>query len=97
MGLPQDSPSHQTDELARPKANDGPREARNAEERIYRIDGLRDVRDGAIRKDDEEVEDDFRGDYYWRKEVDRYGEDGYEWGEEGEEEEVEEPEDMGKS
>jgi hypothetical protein len=97
MGLPQDSPSHQTNELTRSKANDGPREARDAKERIYRKEGLRDVRDGAIRKDDEEIEDDFRGDYHRGKEVDGDGEDGYERGEEGEEEEVEEPDDMGKS
>lgn len=74
--LPQDPPPNHADQLTRPKADDRPREARDAEERIYRIEGLRDVREGAIGKDDEEIEEDCRGDDEWGEEVDGDGDDG---------------------
>src|SRR6266852_6073909 len=94
LRLAQDSPPNQTDELAPSKANDDPRETRDAKERIYRIEGLRDVHDGAIRQDDEEIEEDFRRDYHWGKEVDGDGDYGQERVEKREEDDVEEPDDI---
>jgi len=57
LGVAQDSPSNQTDELTAPEANDSPRETSDANESIYRIEGLRDIQEGAIRQDDEEIEE----------------------------------------
>lgn len=90
-GVPQEPPPNYTDDLARPKADECARETRDADERIYRIDGLRDVRDGAIRKDDGEVNEDFRGDDGRGEEVDGDGDDDQEGREEGQEDVVEEP------
>jgi len=78
LGVAQDSPSNQTDELTAPEANDSPRETSDANESIYRIEGLRDIQEGAIRQDDEEIEEDFRCDYDWGKEVDWDGDYGQE-------------------
>jgi len=97
LDIPQDPPPNQTDELTRPQADDSPREARDAEERIYRVEGLRDIRDGTIRKDDEQIEKDVRGDYERGKEVDGHGDDGQEGREKVKEDDVEEPDDMRKS
>jgi len=90
----QDSPTNRTDELTPSKANDSPRETRDAKERIYRIEGLRDIQDGTIRQDDEEIEEDFRRDDYWGKEVYGDGDYGQERVEKGEKDDVEEPDDM---
>lgn len=92
----QDPPPNQTDELTPAKADDEPRETRDAEERIHRIEGLRDIDDGAEGQDDEQLEEDFRRDCHRGEEVERDGDYGQERIEEREEEEVEEPDDMGK-
>ena len=76
--LPQESPPDYTDELTRPQTKECPRDARNADEHIQRIHGLRDIGDGVIRKDDEKVDEDFRGDYGWGEEIDGYGDDDQE-------------------
>jgi hypothetical protein len=94
LRVAQDSPSNQTDELTAPEANNSPRETRDAQERIYRIEGLREIHEGAIRQDDEQIEEDFRCDCDWGKEVDGDGDYGQEWIEEREEDDVEEPDDM---
>ena len=94
LHIAQDTPPNQTDELTPAKANDDPRETRDAKERIYRVEGLRNVHDGAIRQDDEEIEEDFRGDYHWGEEVDRDGDYGQERVEKREEDDVEEPDDI---
>jgi len=80
--------------LTPPKANNSPRETGDAKERIYRIEGLRDILDGAIRQDDEQLEEDFRCDYDWGKEVDGDGDYGQERIEKRKEDDVEEPDDM---
>src|SRR5712672_2812762 len=85
LRVTQDTPPNQTDELAAPKANNNARETGDAKEGIYRIEGLRDIQDRAIRQDDEQIEEDFRCDYDWGKEVDGdgdYGQDRIEKGEE---------------
>jgi hypothetical protein len=64
--------------LTPPKANNSPQETRDAKERIYRIEGLREIHDRAIRHDDEQIEEDFRCDYDWGKEVDGDGDYGQE-------------------
>jgi hypothetical protein len=97
LRVAQDSPSNQTDELTPAEANDNPRETGDAKEGIYRIEGLRDVHDGAIRQDDEQIEEDFRCDYKWGKEVDGDGDYGQERVEKRKEDGVEEPDDMRKS
>ena len=76
--LPQKSPPNYTDELTRAQTKECPRDARNADKHIQRIHGLRDIRGDAIRKDDEEVDEDFRGDYRRGEEVDGYGDDDQE-------------------
>ena len=55
---------------------------------------MRDVHDGAIGQDDEEIEEDFRRDYHWGEEVDGDGDYGQERIEEREEDGVEEPGNM---
>jgi hypothetical protein len=94
LRVAQDSPSNQTDELTPPEANDSPRETRDANEGIYRIEGLRDIQGGAIRQDDEQIEEDFRRDYDRGKEVDGDGDYGQERIEKRKEDGVEEPDDM---
>ena len=74
LRVAQDSPPDQTDDLTPAKADDGARETRDAHERIYRIEGLRDVHDGAIRQEDEQIEENFRRDRYGGKEIDGDGE-----------------------
>lgn len=90
----QDSPSDQTDESTGPKANNSPRETRDAKERIDRVEGLRDVHDGAIRQEDEEIDEDSRCDCDWGEEVDGDGDYGQERIEKRKEDDVEEPDDM---
>ena len=94
MRIAQDSPSNQTDDLTRPEANNSAGKTGDAKERIYRIEGLREIHDGAIRQDDEEIEEDFRCDYDWGEEVDGDGDYGQDRIEKRKEEGVEEPDDM---
>ena len=90
----QDSPSNQTYDLTPAKADNSPRETGDAQERIYRIESLRDVDEGAIGQEDEQIEEDFRRDYDWGEEVDGDGDYGQEGIEKREEDGVEEPDDM---
>jgi len=94
LRVAQDSPSNQTDELTRAEANKSPQETGDAQERIYRIERLRDVHEGAIGQDDEEIEEDFRCDYGWGEEVDGDGDYGQERVEKRDEDGVEEPGEM---
>jgi len=97
LDVPQESPSNPTHDLTPSKPDDCAVEARRAEECIYGIDGLRGVRGGTKRQDDEQVEEDFRGNYERGKEVDGDGDDDQERGEEREENGFEDPDDVQKS
>ena len=96
MILPQHSPSNQTHELTRSKANDRPRETRHAEESVYWLESLRCIHSDVIRQEDEEIDEDFRGHYDRGKDVKEDGDDDQEWREEGEEDGVEEPDEIRK-
>jgi len=91
LDLPQQSAPNEHHNLTRPKADDCPGDARHAEERIYRMDGLRGVHGGAIRQYDEETEKDFGGDDEWGEEIGDNGDDDQEWREEVKEDALEEP------
>jgi hypothetical protein len=60
------------------------------------LEGLRCVHGDAIRQDDEEIEEDFRGHYNRGKDVEDDGDDDQEWGEDGKEDSVEEPDEIRK-
>jgi len=90
----QECPSHQTHNLTCSNADDRPGETRYADERVERIDGLEDVHGGAIRQDDAEVEEKFRGYDERGKEVDGDGDEDQEWREERKDDDVEERDDM---
>ena len=81
LDLPQQSASDGHHDLTRSKADDCPRDARHAEKRVYRMEGLRSVHDGAIRQYDEEIEKGFGGNDDWGKEIGDDGDDDQEWGE----------------